>query len=89
MKRIVAIALAILVGTVYPPVASADSGQYYDSDGLSCNWTGFGSTYMVQCWGTSRAAGGYTNYSCTVTVSGSMQRWDCRSQNGATWSGSR
>jgi hypothetical protein len=79
------IALALAAGTGTPALAA--SGSYTASGGESCSW--FGDTMMtVSCSGYNRRAGGFVSYNCTIYRWSSGSSWNCRSSDGATWSGS-
>ena len=71
-------------------VALADWGTYNDRNGVPCSYTGSGNLYHVMCSGIAMPSGQFVSYSCDYTFIGQNSwSWNCRSFDGATWSGSR
>jgi hypothetical protein len=86
----IALGAVLVLSLMAASPASADYGTYTTSNGLSCNYSGFGSMYTINCSGISMPSGRFVNYSCSYFIYGpNSASWDCRDINGNTWHGSR
>ena len=82
-------ASAMLLVGASPAFAQYSSGTYTDRDGLSCSWYSYSESMVTtQCSGYSYRYNAFLSYSCDYTIWGQSVSWDCRSTDGAHWSGS-
>src|SRR5689334_895099 len=79
----------LLFAAAAPVFGASSNGFYTDRDGLSCSWYSYtDSSLTTECSGYSSRLNGYVNYSCDYTIFGRSASWNCRSIDGAHWSGS-